>query len=449
MLSTKRLTPILLAVFLLLATLFFLNTPEAISSLPAYGEEHYATGEKAGAAAGSQQQTDAAKTQTPAVVKPDTTSAKPAVAISYDKTTPPTVGCEPIVHDLQQRIISSYQTQLKGIRYANVFGYLETENKGDAAIWSAQQILMSMMGINFLEACRFTDKDCDINKFRSQLEAHAPHSAILIAGGGNFNDFYWEDQPSRIKMVSMFPTIPIRSFPQSIHMTHPDRINLTKSSFGSHPDLQLAARDQRSYNWLSDTFGQNAVDVEANKVRHILTPDIAFMWGSRPDFRLNTKKTHQVLILARDDWEVSAGNSSSIPMGEGVLDLGGEVGNVTYNKVDWKFTNTPGINDSPREEGKNQRAWAKAIQGFEMLGSADFVVTDRLHGHIMATIIGTPHVLMDSKLGKNVDFHDTWTKDCGATRVAGDIEEAKNFAKMFFENKLKEEKKSGDGGNVA
>ncbi|KAI5812155.1 polysaccharide pyruvyl transferase-domain-containing protein [Pyronema omphalodes] len=446
MLSTKRLTPILLAVFLLLATLFFLNTPEAISSLPAYGEK---AGSSAVTAADSQQQTDATKSQTSTGVKPDTSSSKPAIAISYDKTTPPTTGCEPIVHDLQQRIISTYQTQLKGIRYANVFGYLETENKGDAAIWSAQQILMSMMGINFLEACRFTDKDCDIAKFRSQLEAHAPHSAILIAGGGNFNDFYWEDQPSRIKMVSMFPNIPIRSFPQSIHMTHPDRINLTKTSFGSHPDLQLAARDQRSYNWLSDTFGQKAVDVEANKVRHILTPDIAFMWGSRPDFRLNTKKTHQVLILARDDWEVSAGNSSSIPMGEGVLDLGGEVGNVTYNKVDWKFTNTPGINESPREEGKNQRAWAKAIQGFEMLGSADFVITDRLHGHIMSTIIGTPHVLMDSKLGKNIDFHDTWTKDCAATRVATDIEEAKNFARMFFEKRLREEKKGGDGGNVA
>jgi hypothetical protein len=31
----------------------------------------------------------------------------------------------------------------------------ETENKGDAAIWSAQQILLSMMGITFMETCRY------------------------------------------------------------------------------------------------------------------------------------------------------------------------------------------------------------------------------------------------------------------------------------------------------
>jgi exopolysaccharide biosynthesis predicted pyruvyltransferase EpsI len=85
------------------------------------------------------------------------------------------------------------------------------------------------------------------------------------------------------------------------------------------------------------------------------------------------------------------------------------------------------------EPGKSQRAWAKAITGFEMLGSARFIITDRLHGHIMSTLIGTPHVLMDSKLGKNKNYHDTWTKDCGCTRLADNIEEAKNFARMFFE----------------
>jgi exopolysaccharide biosynthesis predicted pyruvyltransferase EpsI len=298
---------------------------------------------------------------------------------------------------------------------------------------------------------RFTDKECDLSKYRAALEEHKPHSAILIAGGGNFNDFYWEDQPARMMMVETFPDIPIRSFPQSINMTHDDRIAETKKAFGSHNDLQLAARDQPSFDWLEKTFGPQAQEVQPNKVRRILTPDIAFMWGSRPDFRANTNKTHNILILARDDWEIAEGDSASIPMGQGELDLGGSIGKVTYNKVDWKFTTTPDIDPTTitkpdgttvtvgqKEEGKNQRAWAKAIAGFEMLGSADFIITDRLHGHIMSTLIGTPHVLMDSKLKKNLNFHDTWTKDCGCTRVADNIDEAKNFARMFFENKKKE-----------
>jgi exopolysaccharide biosynthesis predicted pyruvyltransferase EpsI len=156
--------------------------------------------------------------------------------------------------------------------------------------------------------------------------------------------------------------------------------------------------------------------------------------------------------------EVSAGDSSTIPFGEGNLDLGGSIGNVTYNKVDWKFTDTPGINSPPAanikrndpdetllhynveratdlvpETGKNQRAWAKSIAGFELLGSARFVITDRLHGHILSTLIGVPHVLLDSKLGKNLNLHDTWTSNCACTRVANNIDEALMVARLWFE----------------
>jgi exopolysaccharide biosynthesis predicted pyruvyltransferase EpsI len=313
-----------------------------------------------------------------------------------------------------------------------------------------------MMGIETMEACRFMDKGCNMTKFTQALEDHKPNSAIIMAGGGNFNDYYWEDQPSRMEMIKHFTQTPIRAFPQSIHMTHNDRINDTKKAFLSHPNLQLAARDAPSYKWLADTFEGEKVapastdlavtdGIGKGEVKTVLTPDIAFMWGSRPDFRINTPKEYDILILARDDMEISTGNSKSIPFGKGNLDLGGSIGNVSYWKVDWKFTPTPEIdNKEHREMGKNQRAWAKATEGFRMLGAANFVITDRLHGHILSTLIGTPHVVMDSKLGKNINYHDTWTKDCACTRVAEDIDEAQDFAKMFFEKERNEGRWNGE-----
>lgn len=129
-----------------------------------------------------------------------------------------------------------------------------------------------------------------------------------------------------------------------------------------------------------------------------------------------------------------------------MLDVGGSIGNVTYLKVDWKFTETPHIDgpkkdasdeekakEPPRENGKDQRAWAKAMAGFEMLGSARFVITDRLHGHILSTVIGVPHVLMDSKLGKNLNFHNTWTRDCACTRITENIHDALDVVRLYFE----------------
>lgn len=131
----------------------------------------------------------------------------------------------------------------------------------------------------------FVDKDCDMDKFTAALEEHKPHSAIIMAGGGNFNDYYWEDQPSRMKMIEKFTDYPVRAFPQSIRMYKPDRIEATKIAFGKHKNLQLAARDQPSFDWLNSTFD------EAEGIRSALVPDIAFMWGNRSDFRINTKKT--------------------------------------------------------------------------------------------------------------------------------------------------------------
>ncbi|KAH6975200.1 polysaccharide pyruvyl transferase-domain-containing protein [Ilyonectria sp. MPI-CAGE-AT-0026] len=366
---------------------------------------------------------------------------KPLTDVSYDLNSPPSTGCEDVVNDLQQRLIQAYTRRLQGIRYANIWGYLETENKGDAAIWSAQQMMLATLGIETMEACRFMHKGCNMTEFTARLDEHRPHSGIIMAGGGNFNDYYWEDQPSRMEMISTYTNVPIRAFPQSIHMTKKDRIEQTREAFGKHHDLQLAARDKPSHDWLVENFGK------VDGIETDLVPDIAFMWGNRSDFRVNTEKKWDVLILARKDAEIAEGDSSSIPWGTGFLDLG-SVGNVTYNKVDWKFTDTPHINgpseddkkkdskdkteEPPRENGTNQRAWAKSIAGFELLGSARFVITDRLHGHIMSTVIGVPHVLMDSKLGKNLNFHNTWTRDCKCTRVATSIEQALDVASMWF-----------------
>lgn len=295
------------------------------------------------------------------------------------------------------------------------------------------------------------DGDCDIDTFRAKLQDHKPHSAIIMAGGGKFNDHYWEDQPPRMKMIESFTDYPIRAFPQSVWMRNPERIDATKEAFSKHKDLQLAVRDRPSWEWLDKTFSTY------DGIQSDLVPDIAFMWGNRSDFRTNTEKTyvshfksileiltvqsHDILILARKDMEISEGDSSEIPYGDSELDLGGRVGKVKINKIDWKFTETPDINGpteqhpnwAPAEKGKNQIAWAKSIEGFRELGSARFVITDRLHGHILSTIIGVPHVLMDSKLCKNLHFHNTWTRDCECTRITSSIGDAKIVARMWFE----------------
>jgi hypothetical protein len=44
--------------------------------------------------------------------------------VSYDKTTPPGIGCEAIVAKSQALLIEAYTKYFRGIRYVNIWGYL-------------------------------------------------------------------------------------------------------------------------------------------------------------------------------------------------------------------------------------------------------------------------------------------------------------------------------------
>ena len=113
-----------------------------------------------------------------------------ALPVSYRVDTPPSVGCEDIVEDLRRRLIDTYSDWFHGIRAVNILGYLNTENKGDAAIWAAQQILLNILGIRTMQVCRYYTKGCDKEAWDGAMKQYSKESAVAIAGGGNFNDYY-------------------------------------------------------------------------------------------------------------------------------------------------------------------------------------------------------------------------------------------------------------------
>lgn len=86
-------------------------------------------------------------------------------------------------------------------------------------------------------------------------------------------------------MTEWFHAYPIRAFPQSIYMTQPKTIKETIDVFSAHPDVQLAARDQPSFDWLEKSFGPNEEnDQKDSGVVRTLTPDIVYAFGNRPDY---------------------------------------------------------------------------------------------------------------------------------------------------------------------
>ena len=61
------------------------------------------------------------------------------------------------------------------------------------------------------------------------------------------------------------------------------------------------------------------------------------------------------------------------------------------------------------------------------------VVTDRLHGHILSTLLDIPHVLLDNADNKLSSYHNTWTRGLHNCRLADNVRDAARLALELLE----------------
>jgi pyruvyl transferase EpsO len=72
----------------------------------------------------------------------------------------------------------------------------------------------------------------------------------------------------------------------------------------------------------------------------------------------------------------------------------------------------------------NRHAELRLARGLRLLAQGRQVLTDRLHAHILCTLMGIPHVVLDNSYGKIRNVNDSWPPD-GLTRTAADMAEAR------------------------
>ena len=60
------------------------------------------------------------------------------------------------------------------------------------------------------------------------------------------------------------------------------------------------------------------------------------------------------------------------------------------------------------------------------------LVTDRLHGHILAILLDIPTVIIDNKIQKLSNFRNTWTAGLSNVVIAKDANDAVNKALVLL-----------------
>ena len=268
---------------------------------------------------------------------------------------------------------------------------------GDSAIYAGE--------LAFFDAHAGRRADCvctwagDMDWLERQLPPEGP---IFLQGGGNFGDLWLNHHRFRHNVLQRFKDRKIVQLPQSIHYRDPAGIAETARLIAAHGNFTLLVRDRPSLDLARQHF-----DCET-----ALCPDAAMMlWKLDPGIAPQT----DLLVVLRDDIEAVRDEThywlkSRYPTADWV-DV--DVWTLPVRVV-WKLVRSLPDNRLGmiwREIMYRRQARQRVMAGARQLAAGRRIVTDRLHMHLISTLIRRPHVVLDNSYGKIGRYIDAWGAD--------------------------------------
>ena len=221
-------------------------------------------------------------------------------------------------------------------------------------------------------------------------------ATIVFHGGGNLGDLYRDYQMFRELVIARYPDAPIVLLPQSIHFEDPANRAAVAKLFAAHPHLYIFARDRESLEFARNDCGCPAA----------LMPDMAHaLWGSLPrphggadsllNFRRRDKEATGASAYASGtfDWDdlVSASDRGMIRLLRKMQSIEFSSRHVVPNHVLWRWY--------------RDRLLRRSV---EFIGSYGRIVTDRLHGMILGSLLDMPVAFEDNSYGKLSRYYSEW-----------------------------------------
>ncbi|MBZ5589300.1 MAG: polysaccharide pyruvyl transferase family protein [Acidobacteriia bacterium] len=294
-------------------------------------------------------------------------------------------------------------------------------NVGDTAIWVGQLSVLQRLRVSVRYACDFRTYR------RDELQRALPEGPILLSGGGNFGDVYPNEQGLRERILDDFPDRQIIQLPQTVWFRSEAKLDEMRRRCERAPRFVLMVRDRPSLELARTRL---AVPVH-------LAPDMAF---GLPDLRdRRDPPDTDVLWLLRRDIEAAdrtARRAAAKDRPGAVRDWtrpGIELIRVMwrgYGRAQWLSWMLLRL---PKALLRRREAWVQGsfatlaeirlAIGLRLLSTGRVLVTDRLHGHVLALLMGIPHVCLDNSNGKVRNLYETWTSGHPLVRWGGSLQE--------------------------
>lgn len=238
-----------------------------------------------------------------------------------------------------------------------------------------------------------------------------PGVPIVFHGGGNLGDLYACPQAIREEVVSKCHGNRIVVLPQTIHFSDDEKYEACCSIFSKHPDLHIFVRDAKSVE-LARRMTPNVY----------LSPDMAHqLW---PMNKPRLEGDGKLRFLRTDDER----GSEHSPEEQRSIDWPQLIGrHGTILRAYSKIGQLPIIRNFQSAANLHSAVWLR-YSNYLIARSASYfskyseVDTDRLHGHILSSLLGISNTVRDNSYGKNGNYVSCWTRTSDLVRSVKQIE---------------------------
>lgn len=316
------------------------------------------------------------------------------------------------------RIDEALAPLLEPGRPVALVNYANHPNPGDNAIWLGT--LRTLRRLNV--PVGYTSASAAFSE--TAMRRGIGEGTLLLNGGGNFGDLYAGQQDLREHLLERCTDRRIVQLPQSIWFRSGARLEHVRRLCAAHPDFVLMVRERQSAELARSGLG----------VPIVLCPDLAF--GLGPMERAAPPSQAVLWIIRRDREAIRRALPDGVAVSDWIPDDPADgfwPGECDLLRLNRALVASAG-RDERRAEHRAQtlsgtfeplaNAWVR--RGAAMVSSAGALVTDRLHVHVFAILLGVPHVVLDNSYGKLRSTFETWTSESGVAAWADDAKAALN-----------------------
>lgn len=289
-----------------------------------------------------------------------------------------------LIAELQDRVHECLKDYVTADEPVAMVDFPDYKNVGDSAIWLGQMAYLSS---------RFHKEPSYISALpdhsHDRLDQVMPSGPILITGGGTFGDIWPGHQELRESILARWPGRLVVQMPQSIHYKSQSHADRMARAIARHGNFVLLVRDEES-----KSFAEKHFDCRVH-----LCPDMAFCIG--PVQPLAAARI-PVLAMLRADQESAAKHDFPAYLDVPVEDWISE--SRTPVRIAKALGAARGAISLDPERIKAAKLNAAALnrfrRGIRQISRGQAIVTDRLHVHICALLLGRPHAVLDNSYGK-------------------------------------------------